>query len=127
MAVRSSNPAINAWCCRQYQITGTVTLEIVNELAGDPAKRTEKLRHLVFQKEENGFYPRSLEEAIINCNRNMFGKTATEMLDFMDEGEKKTDFALKLLTDSNFIDYQLPLYILDGLVWLNRQSRGGQP
>jgi predicted ATP-dependent endonuclease of OLD family len=127
MAVRSSNAAINAWCYRQYQITGTVSLEQVNELASDATKRTEKLRHLEFQKEENGFHPRSLEEAIINCNRSMFGKSATEMLDFMDEGEKKTDFALKLLTDSSYIDYQIPLYIRDGLVWLNCQSRGGQP
>ena len=127
MAVRSSNAAINEWCRRQYQIDEIVALEKVIDLAGDATKRTEKLRHLEFQKEENGFHPRSLEEAIINCNRSMFGKSATEMLDFMDEGEKKTDFALKLLTDSSYIDYQIPLYIRDGLVWLNCQSRGGQP
>lgn len=127
MAVRSSNAAINAWCCRQYKISGTVPLEKVIELAGDAAKRTVKFRHLEFQKEEYDFHPRSLEEAIINCNRSLFGKSATEMLDFMNEGEKKTDFALKLLTDSSYIDYKIPLYIKDGLVWLNQQSRGGQP
>ena len=56
----------------------------------------------------------------------MFGKSATEMLDFMNEGEKKTNFALKLLTDSSYIDYKIPLYIHDGLVWLNQQTSGGQ-
>lgn len=29
-------------------------------------------RHLEFQKEEIGFYPRSLEDAIMNCNRELF-------------------------------------------------------
>ncbi len=87
-AVRSSNAAINDWCRRQFQITGTVPISKVQELAQDATRRTEGLRHLEFQKEENGFYPRSLEEAIINCNRHLFGKSESEILDFENESDK---------------------------------------
>lgn len=123
VAVRSSNAAINDWCRRQYQITGTVPIAKVHELAADEEKRVEGLRRLEFQREENGFHPRSLEEAIQNANRALFGKTETEVLDFAKESDKKTDFALRLLVDDQYADYQLPSYIRDGLVWLNRQTR----
>lgn len=123
VAVRSSNAAINDWCRRQYQITGTVPIAKVHELATDEEKRVEGLRRLEFQREENGFHPRSLEEAIQNANRVLFGKTETEVLDFAKESDKKTDFALRLLVDDQYADYQLPSYIRDGLVWLNKQTR----
>lgn len=122
-AVRSSNAAINEWCRRQYQITGTVPIAKVHEIAADEKKRVEGLRRLEFQREENGFHPRSLEEAIQNANRVLFGKTETEVLDFSQETDKKTDFALRLLVDDKYADYQLPSYIHDGLVWLNKQTR----
>ncbi len=122
-AVRSSNAAINDWCRRQYQITGTVPIAKVHELATDEMKRVEGLRRLEFQREENGFHPRSLEEAIQNVNRPLFGKTETDILDFAKESDKKTDFALRLLIDDQYADYQLPSYIRDGLVWLNKQTR----
>ena len=123
VAVRSSNAAINDWCRRQYQITGTVPIAKVHELATDEEKRVEGLRRLEFQREENGFHPRSLEEAIQNANRVLFGKTETEVLDFAKESDKKTDFALRLLVDDQYADYQLPSYIRDGIVWLNKQTR----
>ena len=41
VAVRSSNAAINHWCRRQYQITGTVPIAKVHELAADEEKRVE--------------------------------------------------------------------------------------
>lgn len=122
-AVRSSNAAINDWCRRQYQISGTVPIAKVHELVADEEKRVEGLRRIEFQREENGFHPRSLEEAIQNANRILFGKTETEELDFSKEGDKKTDFALRLLVDDQYTDYQLPSYIRDGLVWLNKQTR----
>ena len=39
-----------------------------------------------------------------------------------DEGSK-TDFALKLLTDSAYEDFTIPLYIQNGLIWLNNQDK----
>ena len=122
-AVRSSNAAINDWCRRKYHIAGTVPITKVQELAVDEEKRIEGLRRLEFQREENGFHPRSLEEAIQNVNRGLFGKADTEVLDFSKESDKKTDFALRLLTDDKYANYQLPSYIHDGLVWLNKQTR----
>lgn len=122
-AVQSSNAAINAWCQSQFPITGAVPISKVLELAQDATKRTEGLKHLEYQMEEHGFHPRSFEEAIINCNRVLFGKSETEELDFAQEGEKKTDFALKLLVDPDFANYQVPMYIREGLIWLNSQSR----
>ena len=64
-----------------------------------------------------------MEEAIQNVNRPLFGKTETDILDFAKESDKKTDFALRLLIDDQYADYQLPSYIRDGLVWLNKQTR----
>lgn len=35
-------------------------------------QKTNGLRHLEFQMEENGTYPRSLEEALMNVNREYY-------------------------------------------------------
>ena len=92
-------------------------------MAGDEVKRTNGLRRLVYQKEEGNFHPRSLEEAIINVNRALFGKTIDETIDFSEENDKKTDFAIRLLYEPQYADYQIPSYIKEGLVWLSSMSR----
>ena len=124
-ARRSANAAINKWCHDVYKIAMTTTIQIdrVLELAGDVEKRTNGLRRIEFQKVERAFHPRSLEEAIINVNREMFGKETDEAIDFSEEDDKKTDFAIRLLYDPAFSDYEIPSYIKDGLTWLCSVSR----
>ena len=131
-AKRSSNAAINKWCHDIFQIavTTTITIDHVLELAGNSDKRINGLRRIEFQKEEGSFYPRSLEEAIINVNRVLFGKNANDIIDFSEENDKKTDFAIKLLYDPAFSEYEIPSYIKDGLVWLcsiSRFAEGEEP
>ena len=87
-------------------------------------QKTNGFRHIEFQLEENGAYPRSLEEAIINVNREYYGiDTDKKDIDFDEKEEKKTDFALNLVLGKNSDDYQIPSYIEKGLIWLNEQSK----
>lgn len=131
-ANRSSNGAINQWCHDVFQIakTTTISLEKIYELADNDVKKVNGLKRIEFQMEENGFHPRSLEEAIINANRDLFNKDNNEVIDFSKEHEKKTDFAIKLLYDPKFSDYKVPSYIQEGLAWLcsvSRYSEGEEP
>lgn len=131
-ARRSSNAAINKWCHDVFQIAVTTSIQIdrVLELSGDENKRINGLRRIEFQKEEGAFHPRSLEEAIINVNRNLFGKQPDEIIDFSEEDDKKTDFAIRLLYDPTYSNYCIPSYIKDGLIWLcsvSRFSEGEEP
>lgn len=124
-AKRSSNAAINRWCHDVFNISVSsgISIDKVLELGADYLKRENGIRRIEFQAEENGFLPRSLEEAIINVNRGLFSKSADEILNFVEEGEKKTDFAIKLLYDPQYHDYAVPSYIRDGLIWLCGKSR----
>lgn len=131
-AKRSSNAAINKWCHDVYQIpiTTIVQIDYILELARDVEKRINGLRRIEFQKEEGAFHPRSLEEAIINVNRRLFGKEVYEEIDFSEEEDKKTDFAIRLLYNPMFSDYEIPSYIKDGLMWLcsvSRYAEGEEP
>ncbi len=123
----SSNGAINRWCRSQLGITDNNTVPIAQILNMTKEQHTDGYRHLEYQKEENNFHPRSLEDAIMNCNRDIYNIAEGENPDFNRSNDKKTDFALKLLMEEGFTVYQVPSYIRDGLVWLNSQSRtGGQ-
>lgn len=126
-AVNSSNGAIKRWCHDAYDIavSRSVSLDKVMELAEDCDKKTNGYRHIEFQLRENGAYPRSLEESIQNVNRELFGisLSATEIPLFSDESGSKTDFALKLLTDSAYEKFSVPTYIKNGLIWLNNQIK----
>lgn len=124
-AVRTSNATILRWCHDVYKISVSkpVSLDVVINLLQDDEKRVNGLRRITYQLEENGCHPRSLEDAIINVNRELFGKKPTDCLDFNKTDEKKTDFALRLLLDSRFTNYKVPSYIVEGLVWLRKQSR----
>lgn len=126
-AEKSSNGAINRWCRKVLGINEGTTVQIEQILGMTEEQYTDGYRHLEFQKEENGFHPRSLEDAIMNCNRALFKINDGEDPDFANRSDKKTDFALKLLMEGEFISYHVPSYIRDGLIWLNNQSRtGGQ-
>ena len=124
-AARSSNTAINKWCHDVFQIpvTSKVPIERVLELVNNESKKINGTRRIEFQKQEGSFHPRSLEEAIINVNREMFGRSADEIINFANEDEKKTDFAISLLFDTKYENYQIPSYIKDGLIWLCNTSR----
>ena len=126
-AEKSSNGAINRWCRKALGLTDGTTVNIDQILGLTEEQHSMGTRHLEFQKEENGFYPRSLEDAIMNCNRELFNIPEGNNPSFKDTGDKKTDFALKLLVEEAYTSYQVPSYIRDGLIWLNNQSRmGGQ-
>ena len=91
-------------------------------------QKTNGFRHIEFQLEENGAYPRSLEEAIINVNRKYYGIDEDKKnIDFDEKEEKKTDFALNLVLGKISDDYQIPSYIEKGLIWLNEQSKIPMP
>lgn len=122
-AEKSSNGAINRWCREVLGIKDRTTVGIEQILNMSEDQHSIGFRHLEFQKEENGFYPRSLEDAIMNCNRQLFNIAEGSNPNFEETGDKKTDFALKLLIDEEYISYYVPSYIRDGLVWLNNQTR----
>ena len=74
--------------------------------------------------EENGTYPRSLEEALMNVNRKHYKIDEEETNINFDETEgKKTDFALDLIFGEIADSYSIPSYIENGLIWLNEQSK----
>lgn len=126
-ATKSSNGAINAWCRRVLKLKKSTTVSIKRILELTEEQHTDGYRHLEFEKEENNFHPRSLEDAIMNCNRVLFGISDGDNPNFGGGNEKKTDFALKLLVDNDYSGYTVPSYIRDGLIWLNGQARtGGQ-
>lgn len=97
------------------------------DLTLNPQNKTKGFRHIEFQNEENGFHPRSLEEAIQNVNREIFEISEDKTdIPLFEEGGKhgsKTDFAILLLTDPLYEDFKIPSYIREGLIWLNEQSK----
>lgn len=126
-AEKSSNGAINRWYRELFGLKDNIVVKIEQILGMNEEQHSIGVRHLEFQKEENGFYPRSLEDAIMNCNRHLFDIVDETNLNFENRGEKKTEFALKLLMEEKYTKYVVPSYIRDGLVWLNSQScMGGE-
>lgn len=124
-AKRTSNATIMKWCRDKLNIplSTSVKIEDVYKLISDD-KLTNGFRHIEFQKEENGYHARSLEEAIMNVNRNLYDISQSDnTFSFDSENQKKTDFSLQLLTDEDYLGYQIPSYIIDGLIWLNNKDR----
>lgn len=122
IAVDSSNQVIKSWCSDIYgKQTKDININDILQLAKNDDKKTKEKRHIEFQMEEGKVYPRSLEESIQNVNRDLCDiKTETEIELFKG---KKTDFAIKLLTDSSFENFNVPSYIKEGLKWLNEQNK----
>ena len=126
VAAHSSNGTINRWCHDVYGIavSNSIAIGKILELQEDDLKKSNGLRHIEFQIQENGAAPRSFEEAIINVNREKFGisEDAT-VIEYNEDEIGKTDFALRLLVDAQFSDYSVPAYIKNGLIWLDKQSK----
>lgn len=121
---KSSNATINWWVRRELGMKKeeNVPLDIIIGL--DDEKKTNGRCHIEYQTHENGLCGRSLEEAIINANRALFGLEEDITEEDLNWGnKKKTDFALELLFDKS--DYQVPAYIQSGLCWLDEQSTSG--
>lgn len=118
----SSNATIKWWYKKVNSIPKSkeVTLLEIVDLSED--KKTFNKCHIEYQISENGLCGRSLEEAIKNVNRNYYDldeTSATESNLEFDENSK-TDFALDLIYKNS--EYQVPLYIKNGLKWLNEQK-----
>ncbi|MCB0744631.1 MAG: AAA family ATPase [Ignavibacteriae bacterium] len=92
---------------------------------------------VVYQTEENGVTARSFEDAFIQINRDFidgrkddfkglknrdfFNDSANDSYKLAEECvRKKTHFALDILfhTDKEFTNWEIPLYIKEGLLWL---------
>ena len=60
----------------------------------------------------------------MNVNRDLYSISHSDStFSFDSENQKKTNFSLQLLTDDDYLDYQTPSYIVDGLIWLNNQDK----
>ncbi|MBQ4819477.1 ATP-dependent endonuclease [Aquimarina sp. MMG016] len=94
---------------------------------------------VVYQTMENGVNARSFEDSFIQINREFINKKKEEFKGlknrtYFDVAEndsyklaeecvrKKTHFALDILfhTDENYTNWQIPLYIKEGLLWLKQ-------
>lgn len=118
---KSSNATINWWVRRELGMNESENVPLNTILLLDSSKKTNGICHIEYQTYENGHCGRSLEEAILNANRSLFGldeNLKEEDLNF--ENKKKTDFALELLLEK--CDYKVPAYIQNGLCWLDEQK-----
>lgn len=123
----TSNATINYWFSdilkkkrEEYFFYDIKSLEKEN-------KTSDKI-HIEYQVEENGLCGRSLEEAIKNSNRELFGLTGTvsaKDLEYNPYSDgSKTDFAMNLIFENTKQNYIVPKYIADGLIWLDSQANG---
>lgn len=124
-AVSTSNGAILHWYRQKKSLSleTPINIDSVLELQTDDQLSSAGYRKIMFQYEENGLHPRSLEDAIINVNRTLFDNREEDNISFDTSILKKTDFALQLLTESKYDDFEVPSYINKGLVWLNDQPK----
>lgn len=123
----TSNATIKYWFSdilkkkrEEYSFNDIKSLETKN-------KTSDKI-HIEYQVEENGLCGRSLEEAIKNSNRELFGLTGAVSeknleYDPYNDGSK-TDFAMNLIFENTKQNYIVPKYIADGLKWLDLQASG---
>lgn len=121
---RSSNATVNNWVRNKKGITSDVEVAFEDIKNLSTEDKEEGCIRLAFQIQEQNLCGRSLEEAIINSNRSLFGLSNDAVendIDFDKQKRKgKTDFALELILDKP--NYQVPAYIREGLSWLNDQS-----
>lgn len=93
-----------------------------------------------YQCEENGYYPRSFEDAFINVNLTEIKKQQNQLLGLGNKDkinvnddiynltqeiiDKKSDFASSLLYTAytENVEWTTPKYIREGLEWLQRQQ-----
>lgn len=118
----TSNATIMAWYREVVPDKDNQTPKIDEIINLPDEKKTIQKRHIEFQLEENGYYPRSLEDAILNSNKKLF-KINNEPKYNATKYGSKTDFAINLLVNHDYKDYEIPSYIRRGLIWLDRQPK----
>ena len=122
----TSNATIKWWVRENADLLekGDSRVELSSVTSMTPEKKTQGHCHIEFQTEEHGLCGRSLEEAVRNVNRAMFGLNEDATEDDLTFGNGcKTDFALDLVY--KYDSYVVPAYIRNGLVWLNGQNTIG--
>ena len=111
--------------------------KLFNKLNGIWTNQPDGKLCVVYQTEENGYNARSFEDAFIHINRgfvkdnkenfkglqnrNDFNEPANNAYHLAKECiKKKTHFALDILfhSDKSLSNWQIPLYIKEGLLWL---------
>lgn len=121
LQIVTSNSTIKWWVRTLKNISEDNTIALSDVIALKDEEKTIDTCHIEFQTEEQGLCGRSLEEALINVNRSHYGLSATPSEEDLKFNEKsKTDFALNLIYDNP--NYAVPMYIKNGLVWLNDQK-----
>lgn len=117
--VSTSNATLK-WLYKQvHSHTNKVPLSDLRKFTSKD--KTQKKCHIEFQVEEDSLCGRSLEESIINVNRDIFKLKAPvneESIKF--PSKSKTEFAFDLICNNP--NYKIPKYIKDGLIWLNDQK-----
>lgn len=122
----TSNATIKWWVRKNVGLSedDSSKIELSSVISMAAEKKTQKQCHIEFQTEEHGLCGRSLEEAIRNVNRAIYGLDNDATEDDLTFGNgSKTDFALDLIYKHD--SYTVPAYIRDGLVWLNDQKTIG--
>ena len=118
----TSNATIKWWMRKLKNIhqNSKAKISLADIIAVTDAEKTLGKCHIEYQTQENGICGRSLEEAIMNVNRNHYGLVNTVTEEDLEFTEKsKTDFALNLIYNNPA--YSIPQYIKNGLIWLNDQ------
>lgn len=117
----TSNETIKWWVRKKKNYSPQTDIEFSEICSLSEGEKTYKKCHIEFQTMEKGLCGKSLEEAIINVNREIYNldeDIKEEDLKF--KGKCKTDFALKLVYEHH--KYSIPQYIISGLKWLNDVS-----
>ena len=117
---KSSNATIKWWMRRALSLEDDEKIPLEKIITLAETKKTNGICRIEYQTYENGLCGRSLEEAIINANRALYGVCDNPTDDDINFNKKKTDFALELLLEKT--DYKVPAYILSGLRWLDEQK-----
>jgi predicted ATP-dependent endonuclease of OLD family len=120
---KSSNATINWWMYRALNLERGEEIPLDKVTALEDEKKTSGICRIEYQTHENGLCGRSLEEAIINANRSLYGISANPKENDINNNTKKTDFALDLLLEKP--GYEVPAYIKSGLCWLDKQKASG--
>lgn len=121
LGTQSSNATIKWWVRRARGMKDKERVSLLDITSLQSELKTYKTCHIEYQTKENSLCGRSLEESIINVNRELFKvKENPEEADIDFDTMKKTDFALNLLLKNS--NYEIPAYIKNGLCWLDEQT-----
>jgi len=114
----------------------------LNKIESDWIQDDDGFLCVVFQTEQNNYFPRSFEDAFFSIstnldfvklnirrfnglkNRRYFSDASKDYYDFANECiEKKTHFALDIIynSDENLTNWEIPTYIKEGLLWLKEK------